>query len=80
MSRRIEKCHICKGAGLITVDDWLTKGMTNEQIAKEKEEALVDIVEVVRCKDCKESEVCPDTLLWCNQIEHLVPPKGFCHL
>ena len=53
MSRRIEKCHICKGTGLITLDDWLTKGMTEEQIAKEKEEALADVVEVVRCKDCK---------------------------
>ena len=38
-----------------------------------------DVVEVVRCKDCKQSEICPDTLLWCNRIEHLVPPKGFCH-
>lgn len=56
MSRRIEKCHICKGTGLITVDDWLTKGMTEEQIAKKKEEALSDIAEVVRCKDC----------IWCH--------------
>lgn len=38
-----------------------------------------DVVEVVRCKDCKEREVCPDTLLWCNQMERLVPPNGFCH-
>lgn len=38
-----------------------------------------DVVEVVRCKDCKESEICPDTLLWCNQFERLVPPNGFCH-
>ena len=44
MSRRIEKCHICKGTGLITVDDWLVKGMTEEQIAKAKEEALADVV------------------------------------
>ena len=57
MSRRIEKCHICKGTGLITVDDWLVKGMTEEQIAKEKEEALADVVEVVRCKDCKHCDV-----------------------
>lgn len=52
MSRRTEKCPACKGAGLITVDDWLIKGMTEEELAKEKEEALADIVEVVRCKDC----------------------------
>lgn len=38
-----------------------------------------DVVEVVRCEDCKESEICPDTLLWCNQFERLVPTKGFCH-
>lgn len=36
-------------------------------------------VEVVRCEECQESEVCPDTLLWCNEHERLVPPKGFCH-
>ena len=52
MSRRIEKCHICKGTGLITVDDWLVKGMTEEQIEKKKEEALADVVEVVRCGQC----------------------------
>lgn len=53
MSRRIEKCPTCKGKGEIIVDDWLTEGMTEEEIAKKKVEALADIVEVVRCKDCK---------------------------
>ena len=38
-----------------------------------------DVVEIVRCKDCRQSEICPDTLLWCNQIATLVPPNGFCH-
>lgn len=38
-----------------------------------------DVVEVVRCKDCKESEVCPDTLLWCNRNNILVPLNGYCH-
>lgn len=40
---------------------------------------VVDFVEVVRCKDCKQCEVCADALLWCNQIERLVPPMGYCH-
>ncbi len=35
--------------------------------------------EIVRCEDCQNSEVCPDTLLWCNELERLTPPKGFCH-
>lgn len=47
------KCPVCKGTGLIKTSDWLIKGMTEEELAKEKEEALRDIVEVVRCKDCK---------------------------
>lgn len=52
MSRRIDICPTCKGKGEIIVDNWLTEGMTEEEIAKEKEKALADIVEVVRCKDC----------------------------
>ena len=52
MSRRIDICPTCKGKGEIIVDDWLTEGMTEEEIAKEKEKALADIVEVVRCRDC----------------------------
>ena len=50
---RNENCPVCRGTGKIPTTDWLTKGMTEEEIAKEKEEALADIVEVVRCKDCK---------------------------
>lgn len=53
MSRRIDICPTCKGRGEIIVDNWLTEGMTEEELAKEKEKALADIVEVVRCKDCK---------------------------
>ena len=34
---------------------------------------------VVRCKDCQNSEICPDTLLWCNYWERLVQYGGFCH-
>ena len=57
MSRRIDICPTCKGKGEIIVDNWLTEGMTEEEIAKEKEKALADIVEVVRCKDCKRREI-----------------------
>lgn len=48
MSRRIDICPTCKGKGEIIVDNWLTEGMTEEEIAREKEKALADIVEVVR--------------------------------
>jgi hypothetical protein len=53
MSRRIDICPTCKGKGEIIVDNWLTEGMIEEELAKKKKEALADIVEVVRCKDCK---------------------------
>ena len=53
MSRRIDICPTCKGKGEIIVDDWLTEGMTEEELVKKKEKALSDIVEVVRCRDCK---------------------------
>lgn len=52
MSRRIDICPTCKGKGEIIVDNWITEGMTEEELEKEKEKALADIVEVVRCKDC----------------------------
>lgn len=52
MSRRIDICPTCKGKGEIIIDNWLTEGMTEEEIARKKEKALADIVEVVRCKDC----------------------------
>lgn len=45
-------CPICRGTGKIHTTDWLTKGLSEEELAREKEEALDDIVEVVRCKDC----------------------------
>ena len=52
MSRRIDICPTCKGKGEIIVDNWLTEGSSEEELAKEAEEALADIVEVVRCKHC----------------------------
>lgn len=40
---------------------------------------IENMVEVVRCAECQESEACFDTLLWCNEWDRLVSPKGFCH-
>lgn len=37
------------------------------------------VVEVVRCEDCGHGEVCPDTVLWCNETNALTLPNGFCH-
>lgn len=42
----------------------------------------VDAVEVVRCKECKHSEIF-DTLLYCDHTRGLagmVLPNGFCYL
>ena len=78
MSRRTEKCPTCKGAGLITVDDWLIKGKTVEELAKEKEEALKDIVEVVRCYDCKHLQVINDGKVYakCTMTDFEFLPFG----
>lgn len=50
-------CPFCRGTGKIPI----------EEIAKEKEEALADIVEVVRCRDCK---YCTKEIKW-NGEEYL---------
>lgn len=60
----MDKCSICE----LT---YYRKGYIKSPTA--------DAVEVVRCKDCEESEICPDTLMWCNQFERFVPRLGFCH-
>ena len=59
--------------------DWLTRGIFAEQLAKEKEEALADIVEVVRCKDCVYCDLdgrceAPENGL----IREYVKPDDFC--
>ena len=38
----------------------------------------VDAVEVVRCKDCRHSETCPDMVLWCNENNRLIYGEAFC--
>lgn len=38
-----------------------------------------DVVAVVRCKDCRHSEICPDRLLWCNEMERIVEQDGYCY-
>ena len=52
-----EKFKFVEKAAQMAVDgkhtsDWLTRGISSEQLAKEKEEALADVVEVVRCRNC----------------------------
>ena len=43
MARRIERCHICKGSGLIVVDDWLTDGMTKDEVERQKQDAVREL-------------------------------------
>jgi hypothetical protein len=52
----------------------------NAEFAKEviNRTPTADVVEVVRCKDCRHSEICPDTLLWCNEHERLIGYEEFC--
>lgn len=40
---------------------------------------IADVVEVIRCKDCRHSEICPDALLWCNECERIVGQDGYCY-
>lgn len=63
---------MCHGSGRIGTTDWLIKGMTEEELVKKTEEALADIVEVVRCKDCKH---------WKRNVGFADSPNGhcFCH-
>ena len=59
-----KKCRACKGKGKIRTSDWLIRGMTEEEIARRKEEALADLVYVVRCKDCKYLQVVNSRILY----------------
>lgn len=70
MSRRIDICPTCKGKGEIIIDNWLTEGMTEEELANEKEKVLADIVEVVRCKDCLYSHFNTSSLRYSCQREY----------
>lgn len=77
MSRRIDICPTCKGKGEIIVDNWLTEGMTEEELAKEEEKALADIVEVVRCKECKhftEEMIGDDLEGFCKSVSGMLNP------
>lgn len=80
MSVRLEKCRACGGKGKIKVTDWLTKGWTEEELEKEKEKALADIVEVVRCKDCEYGEVDENENTWCTFYSERIRemPNGYC--
>ena len=37
-----------------------------------------DVVKVVRCRDCRHSEICPDALLWCNEHNRIISEENFC--
>lgn len=71
----ITECYGCDPMYYGTDGNFLAKGLVEMGWRKQSE----NTVEVVRCAECQESEVCPDTLLWCNEWDRLVPPKGFCH-
>ena len=40
MSRRIDICPTCKGKGEIIVDNWITEGMSEEELAKKMAEEM----------------------------------------
>ncbi len=46
-----------------------------------KQEPAADVVEVVRCKDCKhrrENEILATELSWCRRFAESVKPNDFC--
>ena len=67
-----EKCHNDNG----TKCNYC--GIADALMALEEADEA-DVVEVVRCKDCVNCEVCPDTLLWCNEHESLRHETDFCN-
>lgn len=76
MSRRIDICPTCKGKGEIIVDNWLTEGWTEEELAKEKREALADIVEVVRCENCRHYHA--EKGGWCERHDFEFDVGDYC--
>lgn len=36
------------------------------------------VVLPLRCAECENSEICPDTLLWCNEFSCVVSENEFC--
>lgn len=51
----------------------------DDAMAEIEDYPAADVAEIVRCKDCSNSEICPDTLLWCNKRECLTYEEGFCN-
>lgn len=54
---------------------------TKEFIEMQKKVESGQLVEVVRCKDCKHMEITPDKLRWCNVWNGIngMGDDGFCN-
>lgn len=61
----------------------IAEGIAIEGIIKYLEEnSLIDVIEIVRCKDCKlkGTEACPSTLYNDGELESLLGDNDFCSL
>lgn len=54
---------------------------TKEFIALQKKVESGQLVEVIRCKDCKHMEITPDNLRWCNAWNGIngMGDEGYCN-
>ena len=85
---KVEKhyCAPCKGQGGDLGGDWCRSCVINSVLEKAREIPAADVVEVVRCKDCKwysELACGEEELLgsqgWCNEVmARPMPSNGFC--
>ena len=85
---KVEKhyCAPCKGQGGDLGADWCRSCVINSVLEKVRGIPAADVVEVVRCKDCKwYSELaCGEGELlgsqgWCNEVmARPMPSNGFC--
>lgn len=51
---REAECPVCHGTGRIGTTDWLTKGMSEKQLAKEKQEAIAEHERQLRAEMARE--------------------------
>ena len=62
------ECPTCYGTGKLHTSDWLVKGITKEQLAKEKEEAMREAIDFFKKEAIKAYEDKILELFPCDKI------------
>lgn len=70
------ECPTCHGTGRIGTTDWLVKGMTKQQIAKEKAEARQEYLQELRVATTEDvikkakTLFCPGETYTCDEVRY----------